>query len=166
MLLASPNVSIPLQALAANGDTSLFGQARIYDRNGAVVSTISLYHFAEGLYGTAYTPTVEGIYSVIYQFYKDVSHTIPADFEKAMETLDVNSERVNILRLLGLVYDNAVFDQQIYNGDNRLLSGRVRSYDSRTNALLAGTTGLLYTWFITAVYSGANLVDYKMTRDV
>lgn len=165
MLLATPNIPVPLHTLAADGSTGLYGQARIYNSAGSLVTTISLTHTSEGLYVASYTPTTEGVYSIIYQLYTDVARTIPANFEKGMETLDVNSERTNIIRILGLVHENAVFDQQTYNGSGQLLTGRIRSYDSKTNADAAGLTGLLFTWHITASYTGAALTSYKITRD-
>lgn len=69
-------------------------------------------------------------------------------------------------RLLGLVHDNAVMDQQVYDGDGRLTGARLRCYNSKANADAAGATGLLFTYLITATYGGGGeLTSYKVTRD-
>jgi len=166
MLWATPNVTLSLQAIAADGLGTYFGQAKIYDFNGLLVTSVSLFHIMDGIYSNGYTPTTEGIYTIIYRLFTDPGLTIPANFERAVETLDVNSIRTNITRLLGLVHDNAVVDNQTYNGTGQLLTARIRAYNSKTNADLAGATGLLFTWFVTASYTGLNLTNFKITRDV
>lgn len=166
MLLATPNEPVPLHALAANGQTDLYGLARIYDSVGALVSTVTLNHLNEGLYGGTFTPTVQGVLTVVYQLYLDSSHTNPAEFDKEIETIDVSDERTNIMRILGLMHENAVFDQQTYNGVGNLISGRVRAYNNKINAELAGLTGLLFTWNIQAIYNANNqLVNFMIKRD-
>lgn len=166
MLLATTNKQIALHALAADAVTTYYGQARIYDKNGVLVTSLSMSHTVEGLYVVGYVPTVEGYFSVIYQMYTDVARTIPAALDKGIETLDVSDMRTNIQRILGLVHENSVVDMQTYNGTGQLLTARIRNYDSKTNADLAGASGLLFTWYLTAIYSGLNLVDFKITRDV
>jgi hypothetical protein len=165
VLLATPNVLIPLHVIAANGQTDLYGQVKIYSAIGVLVATVNLDHIVDGLYGTTYVPVTEGIYTLVYALYTDLGRTVAAKFDREVETLDVNSERINIVKLLGLVHENTVFDQQTYNGNGQLLTGRIRSYDTKTNADLASGSGLLFTWHISAAYSGTNLIDYKLTRD-
>ena len=82
-----------------------------------------------------------------------------------METLDVSDERINIKRILGLVHENSVVDMQTYNSNGRLLTARIRAYDSKTNADLAGLTGLLFTWNMSATYLGLSLTNYKITLE-
>lgn len=166
MLLATPNQPIPLTVLAADGLTSLFPQARVYSASGSLVATVNLSHVSEGLYSAMYTPTTEGIFDVVYQFYTDSGRTQTALYDKGSETLDVNSERTNIMRILGLMHENSVFDQQQYNAQGSLVSGRVRSYDTAANAALGGLTGLLFVWTIQATYNPNNkLVDFKIQRN-
>lgn len=166
MLLATPNEPVPLHALAANGQTDLYGVARVYDSVGALVSTVTLSHMTEGLYGANYTPTVQGVFTVVYQLYLDSGHTSPADFDKEIETIDVSDERTNIMRILGLMHENAVFDQQAYNGVGNLISGRVRAYNNKPNAEAAGLAGLLFTWNIQAIYNANNqLVNFMIKRE-
>ena len=166
MLFATPGVSLPLHALASDSNGSLYGQARVYDGAGIIVTTVSLTHVTEGLYVGSYIPASEGMYTAIYQLYTDALHTIPADYTKQIESIDVDSYRTNILRLLGLVNENSVVDQQVFAAPGKLLTARIRSYDSKTNADAAGLTGLRFTWFVTAMYTGDNLSNFKITRDL
>lgn len=70
-----------------------------------------------------------------------------------------------MVRAIGLMHENSVLDQTVYNVDNRLTSGRMRIYDSRANALAAGATGLVATYTITATYSGLSLTNYTVVRE-
>jgi hypothetical protein len=126
MLLATPNVAISLHAQAGNGLTTLFAEAKVYSSSGVLVATVNLPHIVGGLYGNTYTPTAEGMYTIVYQLFDDVLKTIPAQFDKDIETLDVNSERTNITRILGLAHENSVIDLTTYNIDGNLVSSRVR----------------------------------------
>lgn len=164
-MLAAPNQPIALRALAADGMGSLFPQVTIYSSAGSLIMSLSMVHVAEGLYTTTYTPIIEGIYTAVYTFYLDYGHTVAANYDKGSETIDVNSDRSNITRMLGLMHENSVFDEQFYDVSGNLLSGRVRSYDSVANATLASTTGLLYQWSVNATYNAnQTLADYSIKR--
>lgn len=158
MLSVTVNQATTLSMLASDGRTDLFGQARVYNSLGTLVATVNLNHVAEGLYAASYTPAVEGVFSVVYQFYTDAGRTVDANYERQGEALDVNSYRTNILRLLGLVHENSVIDQQVYDSNDNLLSARIRSYDTAANALAAGATGLRFTWAATGTYAGAGVL--------
>ena len=171
MLLATVNEAVTLSMLASDGRTDLYGQARVYNSSGGLVTTLNLTHAAEGLYQTNYTPTIEGFFNVAYQFYFDSGHTVDAGYEKQGETMDVNSFRTNILRILGLVHENSVVDQQSYDTDGNLVQARIRAYDSTANANNASAispaaynTGLRFTWQVDATYSLGSLVKYTITR--
>lgn len=166
MILATLNEPIPLHLLAADGRTDLYGQARIYDSLGALVNTTNLTHLTEGLYGATWTPTAEGYYSFLAELYFDVGRTVSAGYEKQGETIDVSEFRTNVLRLLGLVHENAVVDQQVYNIDGNITSARIRVYDSKANATLAGLVGVRFSYTVQAAYSGSDLTSYKILRDV
>lgn len=161
---ATLNEAVPLQVLAADGRTDLFARATVY-MNGAVVTALTLPHIASGLYGTTYTPSVEGYISVIYELFFDSGFTAAANYDLESETIEVSSEKTNIMRILGLLHENAVFDQQIYDSGGNLTSGRVRSYDTKSHALSAGLPGLLFTWAVTASYTGGKLDQFRITRE-
>lgn len=69
---------------------------------------------------------------------------------------------ISILR--GLVHENTVIDNQAYTS-GLLTSARVRSYDTKTNALAAGATGVLWTFTITIQYTGTQISKYTLVRE-
>ena len=165
MLRATLQEPVPLQVLAADGRTDLFAQAKLFDPAGTPITTISLPHLAEGIYGSTYVPTSEGYFSVRYELFEDSGFTIQAPYDLEAEIVETSTDKTNILRILGLVHDNTVIDQQVYNLDGCLTSARVRQYDTKANTVAAGATGLLNTWTISASYSSGQLVDYKVVRE-
>jgi hypothetical protein len=164
MLRATLNEAFPIQVLAADGRTGLFGRATIY-RNGSSIAMVTLPHIAQGMYGSTYVPTQEGFLSIIYQLYLDSGFTQPADYDLESEGVEVSSDKTNVLRILGLLHENTVFDQQVYDMNSNLSSGRLRVYDSKTNAISSGLTGLLFTYTVLASYSGGQLTRYLITRE-
>lgn len=170
-LSATVNEPTVLSMLAADGRTDLYAQFRIYTSLNALLTTINPVHVAEGLYQATYTPTVEGDYSVVGQFYSDVPRTVDAGYEVQGESLNVNSLKTNIARLLGLAHENAVVDQQVYDGNDMLTSARIRVYDTATNAANAFTivpatynTGLKFVYQVNATYNGEDLASYMIQR--
>lgn len=162
-ILAAPSVPTLLAALAADGNTGLYCRAIIYDSTNAVVAQPTLTHVAGGMYTTTYSFASEGSYNVVYQFFTDAGFTSPSGYDKGMDAIDVSSFKANITRVLGLLHENTVIDQYIYNGSGQATSMRVRAYNSKTNADLAGATGLLYTWTVSATYSVGVLATFKIT---
>jgi hypothetical protein len=168
---ATTNVQIPLRVLAGDEVTSYYGLARIYDISGTLITSVSLTHITEGLYGGLYTPTVEGVYTIVFQLYTDSGHTTPSMLSKGTETLDVSSYRTNIMRILGLVHENSVVDLNTYDTDGNLLSARVRTYNSAVNAAAAlaaspspYATGLQFEYAVSASFSSSLLKTYSITR--
>lgn len=160
-----------LSFLAADGRTDLYAQIRIYNGAGSLVATLNPVHVAEGLYQVSYTPTSEGDFQVVAQFYFDIPRTVDAGYDKQGETLTVNSVKTNVSRLLGLAHENTVVDQQTYNGDGLLTSARLRVYDSAANASAAFSispatynTGLKFVYQVQATYSTGDLASYMITR--
>lgn len=166
MLVATLDQPIPLSILATDGRTNLFARVRIYESDGVLVDTLEADHVAEGLYSVSWTPDLEGFYSVVCTLYSDSGHTTEAGYDKTGETVEVGSWKLSIGRLLGLHHENSVIDQQAYDSVGRLLSARFRHYDSKANALVAGSGGLTDSYSATAVYnSQGNLTSYTMVRD-
>lgn len=171
MLLGTPNEPLILSMLAADGRTDLYGRARVYSAGGSLDATVLMSHVAEGMYSALHTPTTEGYYNVVYELFFDPARTIAAGYEKQGEVLDVNSMRTNVLRLLGLVHENSVVDQQVYDSDSNLTGARIRCYDSAVNATSAAAiaplpymTGLKFIYEVHASYSAGNLDKYYITR--
>ena len=165
MIQATLNEAMPLQMLATDGREDLYGLVRIYNEAGALVTSIPLLHVAEGLYSASWTPTVEGWFTAVTELFFDSSYTVDAGYEKAGEQIEVTQTKTNILRMLGLVYDNSIVDQQVFDADENLLSARIRAYDSKANALLAGLTGLRFQYKVEAEYTGGKLSKYQIVRD-
>jgi hypothetical protein len=155
LLRATLNEPVPLQALANDGNTGLFVRVTVLSPTLVVVATLYPLHVVKGLYSVNWTPTSEGYYSAIYEFFTDPGYTTVAyDYPQQGETVEVNSDKTNILRLLALEHENTVLDQHTYDGAKRLLTSRLRGYNSAANAALAGVTGLLFEWHISATYDG------------
>jgi len=123
-------------------------------------------HISDGLYGIPYTFTTEGHYTVVYRVFNDSGFTSPATFDPAAESIEVNSDKTNIVRILGLTHDNVVIDSQVYDGvTGNLTFSRVRHYSSAANANVATGVGLLNTWNISAGYNGTGqLTQYKVIK--
>lgn len=171
MLLGTPNEPILLSMVAADGRTDLYGRARVYDASGVLSIAVPLVHVAEGLYSALHTPTAEGYYNVVYEFFFDNAYTASAGYEKQGEALDVSSIRTNVLRLLGFAHENAIIDNQVYDAENNLLGARIRVYDTNANAVSAAAiaptpymVGLRYIYEVHASYTGGLLSKYYMTR--
>lgn len=165
MLRATTGEPVPLQVLLPDGHTGLYVRVRIFDAAGTVTDELFLPHRSEGLYTAAWTPAEGGYYTAVYEVFIDAGMTIPAGYEKGGEQIDVNSDKVNIMRLLGLQHENSVVDQQVYSGTGRLLSARVRAYATHEDAVTAGVNGLLFVWSIQAGYNtNDQLTSYKILR--
>jgi len=85
---------------------------------------------------------------------------IPADF-----TARLNELKSNMTRMLGLVKENSVLDQTIFDVKNNLTSGRLRIFGSKSDAQNGINPVAAYT--ITATYTPGtnNLQSYQMVRD-
>jgi hypothetical protein len=166
MVTVGVNDVVPLRILSTDGRADLYGRIHIYDSAGALAFSLSALHVAEGMYSVNWTPSLEGYYSMVGQFFFDPIFTVDAGYERAGDLIEVNNVKSSILRLLGLTHDNAVIDNQMYDIGSNLISCRIRTYDSKPNAQAAGLTGLLYQWSVNATYSGNQLIDYKMVRDL
>lgn len=167
MLRATIDEPIPLQVQVADGRTDLFARVRMYALGSPTpVAIISLPHINDGLYGSAYTLTVGGFFTAQYQVFEDPGFTIAANYDYEVESIEANSDKTNLLRLLGLNYHNAIMTPLQYNGEGCLTDARIRAYDSDTNTELDdGATGLLFSWTIKVTYTGGQLTNYEITLD-
>jgi hypothetical protein len=97
---------------------------------------------------------------------KAKTDNLPANTASELSTM-----KDQLTRTLGLLHENSVMDSTSFDGDNNLLSARLRIYDTKANAEaaassapLGGTTGLLGTYTITAEYTGGNLTKYTVVK--
>lgn len=156
-LRATLNEPVALQALASDGRTDLYVRVTVVNPGLTVETTLYPVHVMKGLYSVNWTPTSEGFFSALYEFFLDPAYTVPADdYANAGESIEVSSDKTNIERLLGLNHENSVLDQQTYDAARRLTGARLRAYDSKANAQAAGLQGLLYEWQIVTAYDAQN----------
>lgn len=165
MIRATLGESVPLQVQVGTGQADLYGRVKVYDGNGDLYLTEALVHIENGLYGTTHTFSVEGHYTAVYQLFLDASFISASDFDIEAEAIEANSDKTNILRILGLTHDNVYIDNHTFDLQGNLLTSRVRHYDTKANADAHGTLGLLNTWQISATYTGERLDSYKVTRE-
>jgi hypothetical protein len=156
MLRATLNEALPLQVLVPDGNNGLYVRVRLFDPTGTLVTTLPLPNIAEGLYSVNWTPTQEGYVTAVYDLYLDSGYTVMSDYDRDGETVEVSSDKTNIMRLLGLAHENAVLDQEMYGSNGRLVSARLRAYDTKAHADAAGLEGLRFVWAISASYDSQN----------
>lgn len=165
MLRATLEEATPLQMQLGTGNESLYVRVKVYDITGALFLTLGLPHISGGLYGSTYTFAIAGFYTAVYQVFEDAGFLTTANFDIEAETIEANSDKTNILRLLGLTHDNVYIDSHEYDAQGNLTAARVRHYNSKTNAGLHGAAGLLDTWTVAATYVLERLNTYKVVRE-
>lgn len=94
------------------------------------------------------------------QAIKTKTDNLPANTATVLTNLGTQ-----LTRALGMMHENSVLDQTVFDGDNNLTAGRFRTYDSKANAIAAGLTGLVATYTITATYTGGNLTTYSVVQE-
>lgn len=120
--------------------------AFIYDDNRNLYSGITnFYEMGNGAYRCEFFPTTTGTWFV------NVIHPVHFPMGKS-NTAMVYTSDLNILsRIAGLAQENYSVDQTIYDGDNNLISSRIRIYDSAINV---GTgNGVIGVYNMIATYS-------------
>ena len=86
--------TVLLELVLADGDTTRFPQAEIYDNAGVAIaaSPVNLSHIADGLYQGTFTAPAVGEYSVIYITYSDAARTIVVgNIERVSEHMRVTN---------------------------------------------------------------------------
>jgi hypothetical protein len=164
MLRATLNEAVPLQVLASDGRTDLYASARLY-RADSLLTTVALPHIDGGLYGSTYTPDQEGYLTVVYSIFSDSGMTVPAPYDLEAEIVEVTEDKTDLRRVLGMLHENAVYDQQVYDAGLNLTSGRVRCYRDKLAALNQDPAGLLFTYQLSAAYINGQLSFYRITRE-
>lgn len=166
MLRATPGEPIPLQVLLPDGQEDLHVRAIVLSADGVEATRFTLPHQSMGLYSATWTPQVEGFYSVVYDVFHDEDHTLSAGYDRDGEQVDVNSDKIHLMRLLGLQHENSVVDQQVFSASGRLLSARIRAYNTAADAATASNIGIRYVWSLQATYNNKDQLDsYKILRN-
>lgn len=100
----------------------------------------------------------------------DSLHQLRAQQDTQAATLASHSGL--LARILGMLHENSVLDQTIYDSENNLTAGRLRIYDSAENATAAhaagegddATPGKIAEYAISGAYIGGLLESYAVTR--
>ena len=167
MRRATTGEPIPLQVVLPDGNETYYVVATVFsgDTTDTTVTTLILQHRLKGVYSVDWVASVEGYYTVVYDVYTDSSATKSAGYDRDGELVEVTSDKSNISRLLGLQHENSIVDQQTYSNTGKLLTARVRAYETAADAEAAGIEGLRYTWAVQATYNTADqLISYRILR--
>jgi phenolic acid decarboxylase len=147
----------------SDGREDRFPQAVVYDATDAIDDTVDLTHIAAGLYSGNWTPSTTGAHAIVFFVYKDAGHTNEdTSYDRGVDQVHVHTADMSTVS--GLVNNNSVMDQQVYNSAGQLTSARLRVYDTEASATAAGATGLLETHTITAAYVAGEQTRYTVVR--
>jgi hypothetical protein len=81
------------------------------------------------------------------------------------DTAPIAGMATQLTRALGLMHENSVVDNTVFDGSNNLTAARMRIYNSKANAEAAGGAGLVATYTITATYIGSNIETYTVVLE-
>lgn len=176
-LPATVGTTVPIALILEDGNEVQFPQAEIYEQGGTVpVATIDLGHKARGSYEGDWTPTATGTYRAVFITYADSGHSVEnITYSRAIEQVFVTQSSVDdlsaqIVRILGLVHENAFIDNTVHDALGSLIAARIRIFDSRANVEAATdggseTVGLVATYEVETTYEvDCRMGSYRVKR--
>jgi len=176
-LPATVGTAVPIALILEDGNELQFPQAEIYAQGATTpTATIDLGHKARGSYEADWTPIVVGTYRAVFITYADAGHTIEnIVYSRAIEQVFVTVDSIDdlsakIVRILGLVHENAFIDNTVHDAFGSLVAARVRLFDTKANVEAATdggseTTGLLSTYEIESTFeANCRLGSYRMKK--
>lgn len=176
---ATVGTPVPIVMVLEDGNTSMFPQAEIYAAGGTVpITTLDLNHKAKGRYEASWTPPSAGVFSALFLVYADAGHTIESIvYTREVEQVFASSSNLDdlaakLIRILGLVHENAFIDNTVHDAFGSLTSARVRIFDSKEHVELATdggteTLGLVATYQIETTYENeCRMGTYRVKRIV
>jgi hypothetical protein len=156
---------VPLQILLPDGQAGLHVHVSVVTPLGVEVFESPLTDRGGGFYSTEWVPAVEGYFSALYDAYLDSDYTVPAEYERGGEQIEVSTDKIQLARLLGLQHENSVVDSQTYSNTGKLTGARIRAYADAQSATSLDPAALKHTWFVRADYGPSDqLVSYKILR--
>jgi len=174
---ATVGVSVPIVMILEDGNDSQFPVAEIYAPGGTTpLDTLDLEHKARGRYEAEYTPTDVGVLSSVFIVYADAGRTIEnIYYTREVEQIFVTASGIDdlaakLIRVLGLVHENAFIDNTVHDSFGQLVAARVRIFDSKAHVELATdggseTLGLIATYQIETTYeSDCRMGSYRVKR--
>jgi hypothetical protein len=173
----SITLSLP-SGLPASG---LFPRALIYDSADSLVATRDPTEVGStGRYTDAgFTPSAAGTFTAWWTVYSNAGHTVVSPFWHRDQDVFVvkgnftAADRATIARILGLVQNNFMLDEQTYDSKGLLLTGRIRVFADPT-ALGSATAGAaddadseIARYNITVVAATAGeATDYRVAQEL
>lgn len=141
--------AVTLVLVLENGQTGLYPQAEVYD-GASLEDTIDLTDLGKGRYEGSWTPTVVGPFTALFSVYQDAVHTVeltPILYSREAEQVfvvssDTDDLAAELVRLLGLNFENTFVDNTTYDAASMMLTGRLRVFDTKANALAATEGGV------------------------
>lgn len=136
----------------------------IYNSNtNLLVTSGSLIDIGNGIYQKAI------LFNTIGQF--RVEYTTPANYTDEIETIlvvadqltDIKTETDKIKYILGLVHENMVMTNQVYDVDSNLVSATIKLYNSASDA--NAQVNEFATYSITASYTAGLVTHYKVVKN-
>jgi len=83
----------------------------------------------------------------------------------AEETPQLSNVSDKLTKVLGLLYDNSILTETLYDQAGKLLQAKVKCYDSAANAVAAGDVGLITAFAVHSEYDGAGrLTLFRITE--
>lgn len=174
---ATVGTAVPIVMILEDGAETQYPQALIYEQGGtAPIATLDLDHKALGRYEADWTPASVGVFSATFIVYSDAGHTVEnIVYSREVEQVFVTQEGIDdlagkIVRILGLVHENAFIDNTVHDAQGSLVAARVRLFDSQTNVEAATdggaeTTGLLATYEIETTYEAdCRMGSYRVKK--
>ena len=141
--------AVTLVLVLENGHTGLYPRAEVF--NGASLeATVDLSDLGKGRYEGSWTPTSVGTFTALFSVFQDSGFTVeltPLVYSREGEQIfvtqsDVDDLAAEIVRLLGLNLENTFVDKCTYDANSMMLTGRLRVFDSKANALAATENGV------------------------
>jgi hypothetical protein len=110
-----------------DGNTGLFPQAKVYDKDGTLITTKNLTHLSDGNYtDVTWTPTLSGYYTVNYTIFTDGARTFQSyDYNQNVESLFITEYLALSSQVLGI-------SSQVLGAGIGLTADGVWTYGTRT----------------------------------
>lgn len=174
---ATVGTPVSLAVILEDGNAAMFPQAEIYAAgSSAPLAVLDLPHKARGRYEANWTPPSPGVFAAIFITYSDAGHTVESivytrEIEQIFATANsIDDLAARLIRILGLVHENAFIDNTTHDAYGSLTAARVRLFDSKEHVELATdggseTLGLLAAYQIETTYENeCRMGTYRMKR--
>jgi hypothetical protein len=174
---ATVGVPVPIAMVLEDGNTSMYPQAELYETGADTpILVLDLAHKAKGRYEANWTPEAVGVYAAVFIVYSDAPHTIESIvYTREIEQVFVTASSIDdlaakLIRILGLVHENAFIDNTVFDSFGSLTAARVRIFNSKEHVEAATdggteTVGLLATYQIETTYENeCRMGTYRVKR--